>query len=113
MDFAFMVAMVAGAGTIAAVFLFMLYKGARKENEDLRAELEVSERARKLLSESLEQFRLIARDRAEIDRRNANAKSDAERIDIIADIVNRNNERVRKREDGTARKTQTGTHPKD
>lgn len=110
MNFAFMVA---GAGTFAAVFLFILYKGAREENEDLRAELEVSERARESLSASLEQFRLIARDRAETDRRNANAKSDAERIDIVADIINRNNERVRKREAGVARKTETGTHPKD
>lgn len=110
MNFAFMVA---GAGTFAAVFLFILYKGAREENEDLRAELEVSERARESLSASLEQFRLIARDRAETDRRNANAKSDAERFDIVADIINRNNERVRKREAGVARKTETGTHPKD
>lgn len=110
MNFAFMVA---GAGTFAAVFLFILYKGAREENEDLRAELEVSERARESLSASLEQFRLIARDRAETDRRNANAKSDAERIDIVADIINRNNKRVRKRDAGTARKTQTGTYPKD
>lgn len=110
MNFAFMVA---GVGTFAAVFLFILYKGAREENEDLRAELEVSERARESLSASLEQFRLIARDRAETDRRNANAKSDAERFDIVADIINRNNERVRKREAGVARKTETGTHPKD
>ena len=84
---------------IIAVLCFLLYAviykaiSQKKEIESLKAELE---NEKEKLLKYLRELAVIKKDGAEIEKEIQGAESDEEIIDILGDIVSRNNNRVQK-----------------